>query len=240
MDGIVRHSIYTVRFFIAWDKFATRQGYDLRFIDCRSVIKRISWGTLLHDAKVDSKKAATFFLTNTKIVSELRRFDSNEIKFLLSACCKHWCDKNRILSMCWCKSPSFKLRCFVLSAALFTLKFNADDVLMGSNCHYFAYEPAWKYSFEMNSLREMESRGDIVRYEHCDRKVKQFCMKHYQMVTHPSANPSDCLITEVFTDSQTSAFNKVWFPEQDVNHSWHTWVAQFKSIRTLLLWVSYE
>jgi len=142
--------------------------------------------------------------------------------------------------MYWCKSPSFKLRCFVLSAALFTLKFNADGVLMGSNCHYFAYEPALKYSFEINSPHEMESRGDIVRYEHCDRKEKQFCMKHYQMVTHPSANPRDCLITKVFTDSQTSAFNKVWFPEQDVNHSWHTWVAQFKSITTLLLWVSYE
>ena len=45
----------------------------------------------------------------------------------------------------------------------------ADDVFImmsdiGSNCHYFfAYEPALKYSFEMNLLREMKSCDDIVR-----------------------------------------------------------------------------
>ena len=58
----------------------------------------------------------------------------------------------------------------------------------GSNYHYFVYEPALKYSFEMNLLREMKSYGVIVRYEHCDRKEKQFCMTHYKMVTHPSTN----------------------------------------------------
>ena len=58
-----------------------------------------------------------------------------------------------------------------------------------SNCHYLAYEPALKYSFEMNVLREMKSCGVIVRYEHCDRKEKQFSIRHYQMVTHPSTNP---------------------------------------------------
>ena len=62
--------------------------------------------------------------------------------------------------------------------------FDADDVFImmsdiGSNCHYFAYEPALKYSFEMNLLREMKSYGFVVRYEHCDRKEKQFCMRHY-------------------------------------------------------------
>ena len=43
---------------------------------------------------------------------------------------------------------------------------------MGSNYHYFAYEPALKYSFEINLLDEMKSCGDIVRYEYCDRKKK--------------------------------------------------------------------
>ena len=60
---------------------------------------------------------------------------------------------------------------------------------VGSNCHYFAYELALKYSFEVNLLREMKSCGVIVRYENCDRKEKQFCIRHYQMVTHPSTNP---------------------------------------------------
>ena len=59
----------------------------------------------------------------------------------------------------------------------------------GSNYHYFAYEPALKYSFEMDLLREMKSYGVIVRYEHCDRKGKQYCMRHCKMVTHPSTNP---------------------------------------------------
>ena len=62
--------------------------------------------------------------------------------------------------------------------------FDTDDVFImmsdiGSNCHYFAYEPALKYSLEMNLLREMKSCGIIVRYEHCDQKEKQFCMRHY-------------------------------------------------------------
>ena len=34
-----------------------------------------------------------------------------------------------------------------------------------------------------------EKLWHIVRYEHCDRKEKQFCMRYYQMVTHPSTNP---------------------------------------------------
>jgi len=56
--------------------------------------------------------------------------------------------------------------------------FDADDVFimmsdMGSNYHYFAYEPALKYSFDINFLDEMKSCGDIVRYEYCDRKKKQ-------------------------------------------------------------------
>ena len=50
----------------------------------------------------------------------------------------------------------------------------------------FAYEPALKYSFEISLLRKMKSCGDIVRYEHCDRKEKQFRLRYYQMVTHPS------------------------------------------------------
>ena len=58
--------------------------------------------------------------------------------------------------------------------------FDADDLfIMMSHMGYFAYEPALKYSFEMNFLREMKSYGVIVRYEHCDRKEKQFCMRHY-------------------------------------------------------------
>ena len=60
---------------------------------------------------------------------------------------------------------------------------------IGSNCHYFAYELALKYSFEVNLLREMKSCPVIVRYEHCDRKEKQLYMRHCQMVTHPSTNP---------------------------------------------------
>ena len=43
---------------------------------------------------------------------------------------------------------------------------------IGLNYHYFAYEKALKYSFEVNLLGEMKSCGDIVRYEHCDRKKK--------------------------------------------------------------------
>ena len=43
---------------------------------------------------------------------------------------------------------------------------------MGSNYHYFAYEPALKYSFDINFLDEMKSCGDIVRYEYCDREKK--------------------------------------------------------------------
>ena len=38
MDGIVKRPIYTVRLFIAWEKFATHLRYDLQFIDCRSVL----------------------------------------------------------------------------------------------------------------------------------------------------------------------------------------------------------
>jgi len=54
--------------------------------------------------------------------------------------------------------------------------FDADDVLItlsniGSNCHYFAYEPALKYSFEMNLLGEMKSCSDIVRYKRSKRKA---------------------------------------------------------------------
>ena len=41
---------------------------------------------------------------------------------------------------------------------------------MGSNYHYFACEPALKYSFEINLLDEMKSCGDIVRDEYCDPK----------------------------------------------------------------------
>ena len=62
--------------------------------------------------------------------------------------------------------------------------FDADDVFImmsdiGPNCHYFAYDPALKYSFETNLLREVKSCGVIARYEHCDRKEKQFCMRLY-------------------------------------------------------------
>jgi len=60
---------------------------------------------------------------------------------------------------------------------------------IGSICHYFVYEPALKYSLEVKLLREMKSCGDIVRYEHSYRKEKQFCMRHYQMITYPSTNP---------------------------------------------------
>ena len=72
--------------------------------------------------------------------------------------------------------------------------FDVDDVFIrmsdiGSNCHYFAYEPTLKYSFERNLLCKMKSCGVIVRYQHCDRKEKQFCMRHYQKVTHPSTDP---------------------------------------------------
>ena len=41
MDGIVKQSIYTVRFFMASDKLATCLRYDLIFIDCRSVLKHV-------------------------------------------------------------------------------------------------------------------------------------------------------------------------------------------------------
>lgn len=61
--------------------------------------------------------------------------------------------------------------------------FDADDIFImmsdiGSICHYFVYEPALKYSLEVKLLREMKRCGDIVRYEHSDRKEKQFCMRH--------------------------------------------------------------
>ena len=47
--------------------------------------------------------------------------------------------------------------------------FDTDDdfIIMsdiGSNCQYFAYEPALKYSFEMNLLQEMKSCSVIVRW----------------------------------------------------------------------------
>ena len=56
--------------------------------------------------------------------------------------------------------------------------FDGDDVFImmsdiGSNRYYFAYEPALKYSFEMNLLREMKSCGEILRCEHCDLQQKQ-------------------------------------------------------------------
>ena len=41
LDGIVKRSIYTVGFFIARDKVATRLRYDLRFIDCSRVLKYV-------------------------------------------------------------------------------------------------------------------------------------------------------------------------------------------------------
>ena len=157
----------------------------------------------------------------------------NETMFLSWACRKHSCDRNRTISMYWCKSPSIdhERHYFVLSAELFILQyfwlyftifcsamkkklfewksnslnifgdrsnlhrsFDADDVFIvmsniGSICHYFVYETAFKYSFEMKLHREMKSCGDIVRYEHSDRIEKQFCIRHYQMVIYPSTNP---------------------------------------------------
>ena len=42
IDGIVKRSIYTVRFFIARDKLATLLRYDLLgFIDCRRVLEHV-------------------------------------------------------------------------------------------------------------------------------------------------------------------------------------------------------
>ena len=68
--------------------------------------------------------------------------------------------------------------------------FDADDVFImmsdiSSLCHYFAYESAFKFSFEINLLREMKRCGDIVRYEPCNRIVKRFCVRHFQKVTRP-------------------------------------------------------
>ena len=86
-NGIVQRSIYLVRFqFIAWEKFATLLRYDLRFIDFRSVLKRVlkqyytffevHWCMMQESAR---EKLRHFFLTYTTIVSDLCRFDSNEM-----------------------------------------------------------------------------------------------------------------------------------------------------------------
>ena len=83
---------------------------------------------------------------------------------------------------------------------------------ISSSNHYFAYEPALKYSFELDLPSEMKSCGEIMRYEHCDIKEMQFCIRHYQMVTHLSPYPirwgQDCAITEALTDSLTLALDK--------------------------------
>ena len=67
MDGIVKRSIYTVRFFIAWDKFATRLRYDLRFIDCRRVLKHVL-------NRYDIISEVRWYMTQTSARKKLRPF----------------------------------------------------------------------------------------------------------------------------------------------------------------------
>ena len=69
--------------------------------------------------------------------------------------------------------------------------FDADDIfIMMSDIYWFNLSLfcVWA-SFKILLWNEIALRNEkLWRYEHSDRKEKQFCMRHYQMVTYPNTN----------------------------------------------------